>query len=91
MSGRIPKKPLILQDAFIITPNNGPYPYSPLQIFGYVITAFFPALSLVVCCLRIHSRRLSNGFGWGIPFSPPSPPFLPSQKISTKLTNPSPH
>ncbi|KAK5660703.1 hypothetical protein OQA88_12068 [Cercophora sp. LCS_1] len=64
MSGQVPKQPLLLKDAFVIDPNRGQYPYSPLQIFGYVITCFFPALSLVVCCLRIYSRTLAKGFGW---------------------------
>ncbi|KAK3392968.1 hypothetical protein B0H63DRAFT_5656 [Podospora didyma] len=41
----------------------GPVPYSGLQVFGHFLLAFFPLMSLVVCCLRVYSRRLSKGFG----------------------------
>lgn len=50
-----------LQNAFIIDPPVGPYPYSGLQVFGYVVIGFFTTLSLVVCGLRVHSRRLIKG------------------------------
>ncbi|KAK3349174.1 hypothetical protein B0T25DRAFT_547383 [Lasiosphaeria hispida] len=50
-------------DGFVITPSNGPYPYSGLQILGFVILASLPTLSLTVCGFRIYSRRLANGFG----------------------------
>ncbi|KAK0633142.1 hypothetical protein B0T14DRAFT_386729, partial [Immersiella caudata] len=41
----------------------GPYPYDGLQILGFVIVVFFPALSFTVCCLRAYSRSLAKGFG----------------------------
>lgn len=53
--------PLPLRNAFIINPPDGPYPYSGLQVFGYVVIGFFTALSLVVCGLRVYSRRLIKG------------------------------
>ncbi|KAK1833155.1 hypothetical protein QBC39DRAFT_346991 [Podospora conica] len=53
--------PLPLRNAFIIDPPVGPYPYSGLQVFGYVVIGFFTTLSLVVCGLRVHSRRLVKG------------------------------
>jgi len=52
-------------DAFVIVPQYGPYPYSGLQVFGFAILGFFPTLSLVVCGLRVLSRRLLGGFALG--------------------------
>jgi len=52
-------------DAFVIVPQYGSYPYSELQIFGFALLSFFPALSLVVCGLRVISRRLVGGFALG--------------------------
>jgi len=68
MTTKAKKPPLLLPDAFVVIPDErvyGPYPYDGLQIFGYVIIAIFPVLSLVVCGLRVHSRRLAKGFGMG--------------------------
>lgn len=53
--------PLPLGNAFLINPPVGPYPYSGLQVFGYVVIGFFTTLSLVVCGLRVYSRRLIKG------------------------------
>ncbi|KAK0618820.1 hypothetical protein B0T14DRAFT_196543 [Immersiella caudata] len=49
------------ENAFVIAPEYGPYPYSGLQIFGFAIIGFFPLLSLVVVALRVYSRRLVGG------------------------------
>ncbi|KAK0653178.1 hypothetical protein B0T16DRAFT_370193 [Cercophora newfieldiana] len=49
-------------DAFVIVPQYGPYPYSELQIVGFVILGTFPALSLITCGLRVYSRQLVGGF-----------------------------
>ena len=56
---------LPLQNAFIIDPPVGPYPYSGLQVFGYVVIGFFTTMSLAVCGLRVYSRRLAKGLGIG--------------------------
>ncbi|KAK3363387.1 hypothetical protein B0T25DRAFT_596600 [Lasiosphaeria hispida] len=63
MASKIPRPVQKLEDAFIVIPD-GPYPYDGLQILGYFLIIFFPLLSLTVCGLRVHSRRLSKGFGW---------------------------
>jgi len=53
------------EDAFVIIPEYGSYPYSELQIFGFAVLGFFPTLALVVCGLRIYSRRLVGGLALG--------------------------
>ena len=55
------------EDAIVIIPGSqyGTYPQSALQVFGFVLLALFPILSLVVCGLRAYSRRLVGGFGLG--------------------------
>ena len=65
--GNATAAPLPLENAFIIDPPVGPYPYSGLQMFGYIVVGFFTVLSLVVCALRVHSRRLAKGLGIGPP------------------------
>jgi hypothetical protein len=70
-------KPMLLADAFVIFPDErvyGPYPYNGLQVLGFVIVVFFPALSLTTCGLRVYSRRLAKGFGMGTFATPPIPP-----------------
>ncbi|KAK1758624.1 hypothetical protein QBC47DRAFT_375283 [Echria macrotheca] len=63
MSGKTPPKPVIWEDAFVITPKYGRYPYEGLQIFGFFIVALFPLVSLITVGLRIYSRRLACGLG----------------------------
>ncbi len=41
------------------------YPYSPLQYGGFFILFFFPAVALVVICLRVYGRVRSRQFGAG--------------------------
>lgn len=58
---RAPLKP---EDTFAVEPA-GPVPYSAFQVFGIFLIAFFPLLAVVACGLRVYSRRLSTGLGWG--------------------------
>jgi len=82
-------KVLILSDALLITPDPsiyGPYPYNGLQILAFAILAFFPALSLAVCGLRVHSRVLSKKkFTLGILYSLSL--FYISPHYTTRKTN----
>jgi hypothetical protein len=43
----------------------GPVLYSGFQVFGIFLLTFSPALALMVCGLRVYSRRLSTGLGLG--------------------------
>lgn len=47
-----------------ITPK-GPIPHSAFQDFGLFLTAFFPALSIIVCALRFYSKYVAKRFGLG--------------------------
>ncbi|KAK4042521.1 hypothetical protein C8A01DRAFT_33464 [Parachaetomium inaequale] len=47
---------------FAVNPS-GPVPYSGFQVFGIFSVAFFPALALTACGLRVYSRRLTQGLG----------------------------
>lgn len=37
---------------------------SPLQEFGLFIVVFFPALAVLIVCLRTYSRTVTGQFGW---------------------------
>ncbi|KAM7191026.1 hypothetical protein V8F33_009143 [Rhypophila sp. PSN 637] len=54
--------PPIPEAAFWITPK-GPIPHSGFQDFGLFLTAFFPALSIIVCALRFYSKYVARRFG----------------------------
>ena len=43
----------------------GPALYSGFQVFGIFLLAFSHAKALMVCALRVYSRRLSTGLGLG--------------------------
>ena len=46
-------------------PLDAPYPYSGLQVFGIFLLFVFPLVATTVCGLRLYSKHLVGGFGWG--------------------------
>ncbi|KAK3336642.1 hypothetical protein B0T19DRAFT_45651 [Cercophora scortea] len=51
------------EDAAFALEPAGPVPYSGLQMYGFFVVVVFTLLSLVVCGMRVYSKRLSSGFG----------------------------
>jgi hypothetical protein len=46
-------------------PSDAPYPYSSLQIFGFVLIFTLTGFAFALCCIRVYGRTLVGSFGWG--------------------------